>query len=115
MVKTRRVTDLNKQDESDSSSSRRNSSTNYVMSNGQQEERSGPSENRLDRMERILESMLTYIMRNEPLRNTTHVLDQYRRQRPSVFRGKAEDDPFIAEFWMEQTKKLLQHLHCSDE
>ncbi|XP_052172162.1 uncharacterized protein LOC127788086 [Diospyros lotus] len=43
------------------------------------------------------------------------MLDQYRRQRPPVFRGKVGDDPSVAEYWMEQTEKLLQHLQCSDE
>jgi len=32
-----------------------------------------------------------------------------------VFKGRAEDDPCMAEFWIEQTEKLLQHLRCSDE
>ena len=66
-------------------------------------------------MERILEGMLTHVARNEPPRHTSHVLDQYRGQRPPVFRGKASDDPSMAEYWMEQTEKLLQHLQCVDE
>ncbi|XP_052197261.1 uncharacterized protein LOC127804438 [Diospyros lotus] len=107
--------DLSERDESDSSSSHHSRSANRVTNDGRQEERSGPSENRFDRMERILEGMLTHVTRNEPSRHTTHVLDQYRRQRPPVFRGKAEDDPCMAEYWMEQTEKLLQHLQCSDE
>ena len=60
MVKTRRVTDLNERDESDSSSSHHSRSANHIASDGRQEERSGPSEDRLNRMERILEGMLTW-------------------------------------------------------
>ena len=101
MVKTRRVTDLSERDESDSSSSHRSRSANHVTSDGRQEERSGPSENRLDRMERILEGMLTHVTRNELPRHTTHVLDQYRQQRPQVFKEKAKDDPCMVKFWME--------------
>lgn len=139
MVKTRRITDLNEWDEENSSSSHRvrfvshamsschsrstnsttsnhrNCSTKNAVSDGRQEEQSGPNENKLDRMERILEGILTHVTRNEPPRHTTHVLDQYCRQRPSVFKGKTEDDPCMIEFWMEQTEKLLQHLQCSDE
>ncbi|XP_052207947.1 uncharacterized protein LOC127811811 [Diospyros lotus] len=96
-------------------SNHRSRSTNRAASSRRQEEQSGPSESRLDRIERILEGVLTHVTRNEPPRHTPHMLDQYRRQRPPVFRGKAGDDPSAAEYWIEQTEKLLQHLQCSDE
>lgn len=60
--------DLSEQDESDGSSSYRSRSAKHVTNDGQQEERSGPSENRFNRMERILEGMLTHVTRNEPPR-----------------------------------------------
>ena len=39
------------------------------------------------------------------------MLDLYRRLNPPVFQGKIEADPSEREFWLEQTKKLLDHLN----
>ena len=32
-----------------------------------------------------------------------------------MFKGRVCDDPSSAEYWLEQTEKLLQHLQCSEE
>ncbi|XP_052172232.1 uncharacterized protein LOC127788161 [Diospyros lotus] len=66
-------------------------------------------------MERFLENMLTYVSREEPIRHTTTALELYRHLRPPVFKGRIGDDPSSTEYWLEQIKKLLQHLQCSEE
>ncbi|XP_052187706.1 uncharacterized protein LOC127798285 [Diospyros lotus] len=76
---------------------------------------SSSSEDRFERMERFLENMLTYVSREEPTRHTTTALERYRHLRPPVFKGRTGDDPSSAEYWLEQTEKLLQHLQCSEE
>ena len=72
-------------------------------------------EGRLDRMERVIENLLNYTTRGEPAKNADNVLEQYRRQRPPIFKGKPNDDPSMAEYWLEQTEKLLRHLQYNDE
>ena len=32
-----------------------------------------------------------------------------------MFKGRTCDDPSSAEYWLKQTKKLLQHLQCSKD
>ncbi|XP_052197312.1 uncharacterized protein LOC127804483 [Diospyros lotus] len=76
---------------------------------------SSTGEDRFGRIERFLENMLTYVSREEPTRHTTTALERYRHLRPPVFKGRIGDDPSSAEYWLEQTEKLLQHLQCREE
>ena len=64
-------------------------------------------------MERVIENLLNYTTRGA--KNADNVMEQYRRQRPPIFKGKPNDDPNMAEYWLEQTKKLLRHLQYNDE
>ncbi|XP_052197371.1 uncharacterized protein LOC127804537 [Diospyros lotus] len=67
-------------------------------------------------MERILGSMVGFMQ--ETHSRDTHavsMLDLYRRQNPPIFQGKLGADPNEGEFWIEQTEKLLDHLHCRKE
>ena len=80
-----------------------------------QEMESAALEGRLDRMERVMENLMTYVTRGESARQPDNVLEQYRRQRPPTFKGKPGDDPSIAEYWLEQTEKLLRHLQYNDQ
>ena len=59
-------------------------------------------EGRLDRMERVMENLLNYATRGESAKNADSVLEQYRRQRPPVFKGKPNDDPSMAEVAISQ-------------
>ncbi|XP_052197408.1 uncharacterized protein LOC127804551 [Diospyros lotus] len=43
------------------------------------------------------------------------MLDLYRRQNPPIFQGKLGVNPNEGEFWIKQTKKLLDHLHYREE
>ena len=63
-----------------------------------QEMESAAPEGRLDRMERVMENLMTYVTRGESARQPDNVLEQYRRQRPPTFKGKPGDDPSIAEY-----------------
>ena len=76
---------------------------------------SSSSEDCFEQIERFLENMLTYVSREEPIRHTTMALEQYRHLRPPVFKGRINDDPSSAEYWLEQIEKLLQHLQCGED
>ncbi|XP_052172132.1 uncharacterized protein LOC127788050 [Diospyros lotus] len=43
------------------------------------------------------------------------MLNLYRRQNSPIFQGKLGADPSEGEFWIEQTEKLLDHLHYREE
>ncbi|XP_052204051.1 uncharacterized protein LOC127809327 [Diospyros lotus] len=47
--------------------------------------------------------------------HSVNMLDLYRRQNSPIFQGKLGADPSEGEFWIEQTEKLLDHLHCREE
>ncbi|XP_052179889.1 uncharacterized protein LOC127793145 [Diospyros lotus] len=71
---------------------------------------------RLDQMERILGSVVGLIQETHSRDNhAVSMLDLYRRQNPPIFHGKLGADPSEGEFWIEQTEKLLDHLHCREE
>ncbi|XP_052204017.1 uncharacterized protein LOC127809294 [Diospyros lotus] len=71
---------------------------------------------RLDQMERILGGMVGLIHETHSRDgHMANMLDLYRRQNPLVFQGKIGADPSEGEFWIEQTEKLLDHLHCNEE
>ncbi|XP_052172124.1 uncharacterized protein LOC127788043 [Diospyros lotus] len=71
---------------------------------------------RLDQMERILRSVVGLIQETQSRDNhAVSMLDLYRRQNPPIFHGKLGADPSEGEFWIEQTEKLLDHLHCREE
>ncbi|XP_052176699.1 uncharacterized protein LOC127791003 [Diospyros lotus] len=41
--------------------------------------------------------------------------DEEETKNPPIFHGKLGADPSEGEFWIEQTEKLLDHLHCREE
>ncbi|XP_052200527.1 uncharacterized protein LOC127806924 [Diospyros lotus] len=47
--------------------------------------------------------------------HSVNMLDLYRQQNPPTFQGRLGTDPNEGEFWIEQTEKLLDHLHCEEE
>ncbi|XP_052181880.1 uncharacterized protein LOC127794673 [Diospyros lotus] len=47
--------------------------------------------------------------------HAVNTLDLYRRQNPPIFQWKLRTDPSERKFWIEQTEKLLDHLHCREE
>ena len=63
------------------------------------------SEARIDRVERALEHMVTYMQGTQPPgQNTSRVLDtidRFQRLSPPVFRGKANANPSESEYWIE--------------
>ena len=40
-------------------------------------------------------------------------IEKLRKYGATDFRGKKEDDPSAAEFWLESTERVLQQLQCS--
>ncbi len=42
-------------------------------------------------------------------------MERLRKYRAIDFKGKKEDDPAAAEYWMEMTERVLQQLHCTPE
>ena len=102
-----------KHSNSHQSGSRQGSHASTNRTNNTQNEEANSSEGRIDRIERVLETFVNHVAR-EPIHAGTSTLDQYRRQQPPVFKGRIEDDPSIAEYWMGQTEKLLRHLRYDD-
>ncbi|XP_052172216.1 uncharacterized protein LOC127788145 [Diospyros lotus] len=71
---------------------------------------------RLDQMEQIMGSMVGFMQGTHSQDgHAANLLDLYRRQNPPVFQGKLGVDSSEGEFWIEQTEKLLDHLHCGEE
>ncbi|KAL5734555.1 hypothetical protein ACOSP7_032416 [Xanthoceras sorbifolium] len=50
--------------------------------------------------------------RAAPRRSTIERLAKYR---PTDFHGRRDEDASAAEYWFEQTERILQQLHCTPE
>ena len=42
-------------------------------------------------------------------------IERMARYRPIDFLGKKEDEPLMAENWLERTKRMLVQMHCTSE
>ena len=82
---------------------------------GQRDARPNLGEDRMDRIERILEGMAGRILELQPEQRRVDALERYLRQNPPVFRGRPVDDPAISEYWLDQTEKILHRLRISNE
>ena len=42
-------------------------------------------------------------------------IERMARYRPIYFKGKKEDEPSMAENWLERTERMLVQMHCTAE
>ena len=53
----------------------------------------------------------------QPVAIASHrsAIERMARYRPIDFLGRKEDDPSMAENWLEMTKRMLVQMHCTSE